>query len=183
MKQHLLLPILISLAQLPATSWSIEDKELTCKNLEVGQYVCDDARDPETQEIKNCHKNRTASVRCETVAGLQCDGSQLGPNGTEFQKEVPCVYTNGKSHRTAVLLSIFLGMLGADRFYLGYYAIGLLKFCTMGLLFVGQFVDFILIATQVVGPADGSDYVMGYRTPRFSRMWVNNETYFHSSDL
>lgn len=43
--------------------------------------------------------------------------------------------------------------------------------------------SFVMFMFQVVGPADGSDYVMGYRTPRFSRMWVNNETYFHSSDL
>ena len=56
---------------------------------------------------------------------------------------------NGYSYRTTLLLSIFLGMLGVDRIYLGYYALGLLKFCTMGLLFVGHFVDVILIATQV----------------------------------
>ena len=53
-------------------------------------------------------------------------------------------------------------MFGADRFYLGYPAIGLLKFCTMGFFFIGHLVDIILIASQAVGPADGSYYVISY---------------------
>jgi TM2 domain-containing membrane protein YozV len=39
---------------------------------------------------------------------------------------------------TAVGLSVFLGFLGIDRFYLGYPAIGLVKLCTFGFLLVGQ---------------------------------------------
>lgn len=53
-------------------------------------------------------------------------------------------------------------MFGIDRFYLGYPAIGLVKFCTLGFMFLGQLLDIILIATQVVGPADGSAYVIPY---------------------
>lgn len=51
-------------------------------------------------------------------------------------------------------------MFGVDRFYLGYPGIGLLKFCTLGGMFLGQLIDIILIALQVVGPADGSAYVI-----------------------
>lgn len=186
MQAHSYLLMLLSIVtcwiELSRTS-EFDEPYLQCEDLQVGQYNCSAGIDEETQEIKNCTKKGTALVSCTIVPGLKCDSPTAEQNGTEFFKEVPCVYTNGKSYRTAVLLSIFLGMLGVDRFYLGYYAIGLLKFCTMGLLFVGQFVDFILIATQVVGPADGSSYVMDYYAPRFSRMWVNNETYFHSSDL
>lgn len=36
-----------------------------------------------------------------------------------------CEYSSGIRHSTALLLAIFLGWAGADRFYLGYYAIGL----------------------------------------------------------
>ena len=60
------------------------------------------------------------------------------------------------------MLSIFLGMFGADRFYLGYPALGLLKFSTLGFFFLGHLLDIILIASQIVGPADGSHYVIDY---------------------
>jgi len=76
-----------------------------------------------------------------------------------------------------LLLSIFLGMFGADRFYLGYPAIGLLKFCTLGFMFLGQLVDIILIATQVVGPADGSYYVIPYYGAGIEVVRSNNWTF------
>ena len=48
------------------------------------------------------------------------------------------------------------------RFYLGYPAVGLLKFSTLGFFFIGHLVDIVLIATQTLGPADGSHYVISY---------------------
>ena len=84
---------------------------------------------------------------------------------------------NGYSFETSLLLSIFLGMFGADRFYLGYPALGLLKLSTLGFLFLGQFADVILIATQIVGPADGSYYVMPYYGAGINIVTSNNFTY------
>ncbi|KAJ0064962.1 hypothetical protein NL108_000599, partial [Boleophthalmus pectinirostris] len=55
---------------------------------------------------------------------------------------------SGYSYKVAVALSLFLGWLGADRFYLGYPALGLLKFCTVGFCGIGTLIDFILIAMQ-----------------------------------
>lgn len=84
---------------------------------------------------------------------------------------------NGYRFDTALLLSVFLGMFGIDRFYLGYPAIGLLKLCTLGFMFFGQLVDIILIATQVVGPADGSSYVIPYYGARIQNCRSDNFTY------
>lgn len=68
-------------------------------------------------------------------------------------------------------------MFGVDRFYLGYPAIALAKFCTLGFMFLGQLIDIILIATQVVGPADGSAYVIPYYGPAVEVLRSNNYTY------
>ena len=54
---------------------------------------------------------------------------------------------------------------------------GLAKFCTLGFLFLGQLVDIILIATQIVGPADGSEYVIDYYGPGINILRMDNITY------
>lgn len=94
-----------------------------------------------------------------------------------YRKLILIFFRNGYHFETAMLLSIFLGMFGADRFYLGYPAIGLLKFCTMGFMFLGQLVDIILIATQVVGPADGSYYIIPYYGAKIEMVRSDNWTY------
>lgn len=68
-------------------------------------------------------------------------------------------------------------MFGADRFYLGYPAMGLLKLCTLGFMFFGQLIDIILIATQIVGPADGSAYVIPYYGAGIRIQQSDNWTY------
>ncbi|CAH2311181.1 TM2 domain-containing 1 [Pelobates cultripes] len=85
--------------------------------------------------------------------------------------------TNGYSYKIAVALSLFLGWLGADRFYLGYPALGLLKFCTVGFCGIGSLMDFILISMQIVGPSDGSSYIIDYYGARLVRLSINNDTY------
>jgi TM2 domain-containing membrane protein YozV len=75
-------------------------------------------------------------------------------------------------------LSVFVGFLGIDRFYLGYPAIGLLKLSTFGFFLLGSFIDIVLIASQVVGPSDGSDYYMPYYGPRIIHLSENKETYY-----
>jgi len=48
----------------------------------------------------------------------------------------------------ALLLSIFLGSLGIDRFYMGYVGTGILKLITFGGLGIWALIDIILIATK-----------------------------------
>lgn len=53
-----------------------------------------------------------------------------------------------KKWLTAFILSLFLGGLGVDRFYLGRAGTGVLKLITLGGLGLWAIIDFILIATK-----------------------------------
>lgn len=62
-----------------------------------------------------------------------------------------------KSKTTALILSILLGSLGIDRFYLGYTGLGILKLITGGGFGIWWLVDIILIATGKLTAKDGSE--------------------------
>lgn len=62
-----------------------------------------------------------------------------------------------KSWVTALILSILLGSLGVDRFYLGYIGLGILKLVTLGVCGVWSLVDIILIATNKMKDAQGNE--------------------------
>ncbi|HTE57312.1 MAG TPA: TM2 domain-containing protein [Verrucomicrobiae bacterium] len=55
----------------------------------------------------------------------------------------------------ALLLSILVGQLGIDRFYMGYIGLGILKLLTFGGCGVWWLIDVILIATKNLQDADG----------------------------
>lgn len=62
-----------------------------------------------------------------------------------------------KNKTTAIILSFFLGCIGADRFYLGYTGLGVLKLLTMGVFGIMWLIDFILIISGNLKPKNG-DY-------------------------
>ncbi|KAF3835784.1 hypothetical protein F7725_028342 [Dissostichus mawsoni] len=137
--------------------------------------------DESTQEPENC-RDVTAWVECLPAPNISCrlsNGTGFRFSGEEvgFNKTIPCRNVSGYSYKVAVALSLFLGWLGADRFYLGYPALGLLKFCTVGFCGIGTLIDFIMIAMQIVGPADGSNYIVDYYGARLTRLSITNQTY------
>jgi len=62
-----------------------------------------------------------------------------------------------KDWLTALLLSIFLGQLGVDRFYMGYIGLGILKLLTGGGCGIWWLIDVILIAVNSLKDAQGRE--------------------------
>jgi len=82
-------------------------------------------------------------------------------NGTIPPATTPPVAAaaGGKDWLVALLLSIFLGSLGIDRFYLGYTGLGILKLLTCGGLGVWWLIDLILLATGKMTDKNGQPLV------------------------
>ena len=86
----------------------------------------------------------------------QACGTELPPLATACTKcGTPQMAYSNKSWVVALLLSIFLGGLGIDRFYLGYVGLGIVKLITLGGLGVWWLIDLILIALNRIPDSHG----------------------------
>jgi hypothetical protein len=77
------------------------------------------------------------------------DGGPLASGGNLNEN------VSDKDFVTTVLLSFFVGILGVDRFYLGYTGLGVAKLLTFGGLGIWATIDFILIVLGKVPDAQG----------------------------
>ncbi len=76
-------------------------------------------------------------------------------NGEHWNaKQVPGVFSR-RDYVVALVLSIFLGTLGVDRFYMGKIGTGILKLLTIGGLGIWWLIDLVLIATKKLTDKQG----------------------------
>jgi TM2 domain-containing membrane protein YozV len=64
-----------------------------------------------------------------------------------------------KKWSTTLLLSFFFGVLGVDRFYLGYTLLGVLKLITGGGVGIWWLIDLVMIAMNKIPDAKGQPLV------------------------
>ena len=134
-----------------------------CQSLFMGQYKCAEPLINDiTQSALNCTNKGTVKIPCYPANNVICEKKKFDGKTIGFYKETSCRFVTNYYYQTAVLLSIFLGIFGIDRIYLGYMAIGVIKACTFGFMLVGYLIDILLIITQSLGPSDGSNYIVDY---------------------
>jgi hypothetical protein len=92
---------------------------------------------------------RTGNLKASTLV-RRADGT----GGWFAAGDIPGIFSD-KDWTVALILSIFLGTLGIDRFYLGHTGLGILKLVTCGGCYIWWLYDLIMIATGKLGDVNG----------------------------
>ena len=135
------------------------------------------------------------SVDCHTRAGLRCINGNLKVEVFQKRIENGCRYGTSVSHISTMILSVFFGVFGADRFFLGHLTVGrffpswlhaywdafsgLFKLFSCGFFLLLYMADIVFIALELVGPANGESYsVQQYGSRVFSPQFTNETSLF-----
>ena len=81
-------------------------------------------------------------------------GDRRDPQGNRLDREVTGE-PSSRSQSVLFLLSYFLGIFGADRFYLGQTGLGIAKLCTLGGCGIWAIVDVIFAGMGTLKDVDG----------------------------
>ena len=80
----------------------------------------------------------------------------VGPRA--FRMKRPCDWVRGHTHARASVLSVALGGLGIDRFYMGETVLGALKALSFGGAGVWTAIDAVATVAGIRHPSDGSRF-------------------------
>ncbi len=101
--------------------------------------------------------NTKKKTTAKKVAKKEAQQPQIVVNVTNAQTQntTQPMYNNGKeiverNYWLALALSVFLGWLGADRFYAGHIGLGIFKLLTFGGWGIWWLIDIIMFATKNV---------------------------------
>jgi TM2 domain-containing membrane protein YozV len=129
----------------------VKAKVLEISATETKYKYCDNPEGPlftklnsEIKLIKHSNGSVTELSNSETAA------QTFTREASNLEKKM-----SGKSQLTALLLCIFVGVIGVHRFYLGYTGIGILMLCTLGCCGIFTLIDLIRIITGDLKPKDG----------------------------
>jgi TM2 domain-containing membrane protein YozV len=96
-------------------------------------------------------------LRVESAAIRRLSTSEMALSSliTPLEETISMPATEQKSWMVTLLLSIFLGSLGVDRFYLGYTGLGIAKLLTAGGCGIWWLIDLIFIVTGKMVDSQG----------------------------
>lgn len=129
---------------------------------------CPNCGGPRDRDDRYCPYCKTKFDSCANVPEpkqeIHIHYHQAEP--VEPRVRVEHIYTpiekrSDKSRLLALLLCIFFGMLGAHKFYLGRYGLGLLYLFTFGLLGYGWLIDLFILS--FCNPKDKDGYHLTWR--------------------
>ena len=110
----------------------------------------------EVATVKNATQTSTQAVKSSTVVSKKAAVNAISNTNTKAVKK-NADPGEGKSQLIALILCIFVGVLGIHRFYLGYTKEGVIQLLTAGGCGIWSLIDLVRIITGDLKPKDG-DY-------------------------
>lgn len=142
-----------NMAQIPCQHLPVEFIECVTHSFDKFMSEFENGSLPEGDGCPNGHLSESSFglAVCHPMTGIKCIGERFWLNTT-----YPCYESGDYSVMTAIIFSFWLGIFGADRFYLGHHFLGILKLVTVGGFFIWWVVDFVLLVLGQWGPKSGS---------------------------